>query len=181
MSKRQILAGAVVALAAGLVGALLMVGSPAGAATTVTSRYSPLGATEGPGSEFAVGAYCCPSTALVVVPGQVITDNDFQWVLLGLPWDNPTVTSVRVCYQIQTSSPGTTFISQTRLTSMTTPNSATVVVDNGTDRTSTTPTCYSVSSTVNPTGKLTLALKVVFGNVNDKIVIGMVSLTGKTA
>ncbi len=186
MSKRKIFAGAAVAIAAGLAGALLMIGTSAGAATTVTERYAPFGGIavgpSGPASSrVAASPYCCPSDALELTTGQVVTENDSQWMQLALPWDNPTITSVRVCYQVFTSTPGSTYISQTRLTSMTMPNSATVVLDEPTDRTSTAPACYSVKTALTPTGALTLNLKVVFGHPGDRITIGMVSLTGKTA
>jgi hypothetical protein len=99
---------------------------------------------------------------------------------LGLPWDNASVTAVRVCYAI-TSAAGGSCISQTRISSMTTPNSALVLVDNPSNRASTTPTCYTMKTGFTPTGALTLELKVVFASTSDRITIGMVSLTGPSA
>lgn len=150
-------------------------------AVPVQAKYSPLGATangpSGPASaRFTAGPHCCPSTAVVLTPQQIITENDFQWMNLGLPWDNTSVTSVVVCYAITGS--GQTYISQTRLTTMTLPNSATVMLDEPTNRTSTTPVCYSVPANFTPNGALTLSLKVVFGSTSDRITIGLVSVSG---
>jgi hypothetical protein len=180
---RTVIAGLAIAAAAFVAGAVAVASTSANAATTVTARYSPLGATangvSGPATaEFDVAPFCCPSDALELTPRTVIPDTDSQWVVLGLPWDNPNVTSVRVCYAVRTSAPGTTYISQTRLSTMTTPNSAGVVLDNGTNRTSTTATCYTVKVSFTPTGTLNLELRVVFGSTADRITIGMVALTG---
>jgi hypothetical protein len=177
------LVGALVA-GAGLValGATL-VNQPASAATAVQTTYSPIGATangpSGPGTAaFVAGPSCCPDTAVVLTPRRVITDSDSQWMNLGLPWNGARVTSVRICYRVNTTTPGATYISQTRISDMTTPTSATVRLDDGTDRNSATGTCYSVNTNITPTGTLTLELKVVFGSGNDQISIGMVRLNG---
>ncbi len=183
--SRTILTTLSVAVAACVAAGVVAVSWSASAATTVTARYSPLGATangpSGPATaKFTAAPYCCPSTAVVLTPQSVIGELDFQWMNLGLPWDNASVTAVRVCYAV-TSATGGSYISQTRLTTMTTPNSALVVLDNATNRTSTAPTCYTVKTSITPTGALTLELKVVFASTNDRITIGMVSLTGPSA
>jgi hypothetical protein len=118
---------------------------------------------------------------VVLTPRQVIGEGDFQWTVLGLPWDNAAVTSVGVCYSITTAAPGTTYISQTRLVDMTTPNAAFVRLDDATDRTTTSPNCYTVPASVTPTGALTLELKVVFGSTADRIKLGLVKLGGLSA
>lgn len=184
-SLRTILPAAAVALAACVTVGVVALNSPANAAITVTARYSPLGATangpSGPATAmFTATPFCCPSTAVVLTPNSAVGENDFQWMQLGLPWDEGTVSAVRVCYQV-TGATGGTYISQTRLTTMTTPNSATVMLDNATNRTSTTATCYSVKTSVTPGGALTLGLKVVFAGTSDRITIGMVALTGNAA
>jgi hypothetical protein len=185
MKLRTILPTVAVALAACVTVGVLVLNSSANAAVTVTARYSPLGMTangpSGPATaKFTATPFCCPSTAVVLTPNSAIGESDFQWAQLGLPWDEAGITAVRVCYQV-TSASGGTYISQTRLTTMTTPNSATVRLDNATDRTSTTPTCYTVRTTITPSGALTLGLKVVFAGTGDRITIGMVALTGNAA
>ena len=153
------------------------------AADSGTARYSPLGATangpSGPATaKFTVAPYCCPSTAVVLTPTTASTENDFQWMNLGLPWDNTSVTSVQVCYAITTAGTNRTYISQTRVTDMTTPNSALVRLDDGTDRTAVGPACYTVSASFTPTGAMTLGLKVVIGSTSDRITVGMVAVSG---
>jgi hypothetical protein len=118
---------------------------------------------------------------VVLTPTQISTEADFQWMQLGLPSDNTSVSAVTVCYAITTTVIGRTYISQTRLTSMTTPNSALVMLDDGTDRTTASPTspvCYTAPAAFTPAGALTLGLKVVFGSTSDRITIGMVAVSG---
>jgi hypothetical protein len=183
MGRGIALVGALVA-GAGLVAlGATVVNQPASAATSVQTTYSPIGATangpSGPATAaFVANPSCCPDTAVVLTPRRVVGDSDSQWMNLGLPWNGARVTSVRVCYRINTTTPGTTYISQTRISDMTTPNSATVRLDDGTDRTSATGTCYSVNANITPTGTLTLELKVVFSSGNDQISVGMVRLSG---
>lgn len=159
------------------------VSGPGIAAVPVVAKYSPLGATangpSGPATaRFTATPYCCPSTAIVLTPTLTSTESDFQWMNLGLPWDNTSISSVGVCYAISTAVVGRTYISQTRLTSMTLPNSATVMLDDGTDRTAVGPVCYTVPASFTPAGAVTLGLKVVFGSTSDRITIGLVSLSG---
>ena len=124
--------------------------------------------------------YCCPSTALEVRANEVAGEDDFQWVNFGLSLpiekDMNAISGVEVCYEIQSDGSGRTYISQTRLTDMTTPNTATVKLDDGTDRTELGPQCYVINSAVTPEGTITLALKVVFGNITDSIIIGSTRL-----
>ena len=81
---------------------------------------------------------------------------------------------VQVCYAIKTESE--TYISRVRLTQMTTPDSALVVHDDGTNLTSTSPTCYTSPAKVEVEGTITLALKMVFGSTSDVILIGGIAL-----
>lgn len=189
-SPRTVLAALATGLAGLLAGSLLAIAPSANAedsgsvqAVAVQARYNPIGATatgpSGPASaKFTAGPHCCPSNALVLTPKQVIGEADLQWLDLGLNWDNAGITSVDVCYAISTSVVGTTYISQTRVSEMTTPNSAVVRLDDGTNRTTPTANCYTVPASFTPSGALSLSLKVVFGNVNDRITIGMVKVGG---
>jgi hypothetical protein len=143
--------------------------------------YSPLGGVavgpDGPSEDITVAPGCCPQTAIVVRAEGVVEENDDQWVLLGL--DLPESDEIRrlgVCYAIDTADPGETYISQTRLTEMRRASSATVRLDNRTDRTDPGPDCYDVSTNFRPRGTVTLHLKVVFGDPSDEITIGAVRL-----
>jgi hypothetical protein len=148
--------------------------------------FSPLTAIPvgpaGPPSNLVVSPYCCPSTALEVTSTQPVNEDAFQWILLGLTTQaNKAIKGVQVCYEVITGSPGSTstYISQVRLTTMTTPDQAHVIHDDPTNLTETGPTCYT-SNTTKPKPKVggttTLALKMVFGNTSDKILIGGVKL-----
>ncbi|MEU0934269.1 hypothetical protein [Embleya sp. NPDC005971] len=178
----------------GLVAALVLgvfvisptVGSAASSASTsVQTRYSPLGAiASGPAgpatAKLTVAPYCCPSSAVVLTPQQVITDRDSQGMNLGLPSDNTSVSAVEVCYAVLSATVGRTYISQTRVTDMTLPNSALVSFEDNTDRTAVGPACYTMPAHITPTGAMTLRLSVVFGSTADRITIGMVKLTGQS-
>ncbi|WP_339134872.1 MAG: hypothetical protein WGN25_16490 [Candidatus Electrothrix sp. GW3-4] len=166
--------------------ALMM--SAAGSATAEEVQsivQSPLGGIavgpSGPASAVIyTQPYCCPSTALEVRANSVVGENDFQWVNFGLslPIENNmnAISEVEVCYQIISAQSGSTYISQTRLTDMSTPDAATVKLDDGTDRTDLGPQCYVTNGNITPEGTITLALKVVFGDTEDAIIIGSTRL-----
>jgi hypothetical protein len=143
--------------------------------------YSPLTAVAvgpaGPPSMLAVSPHSGPSTALKVTATSVVEENDFQWVLLGLTVPSVVISGVKVCYAIEAESK--TYISQVRLTQMTTPDSALVLHDDGTNLTSTSPTCYTSWTKVEFNGTITLALKMVFGSTSDAILIGGIALLTK--
>ena len=119
--------------------------------------------------------------ALAVTATEQITELDSKWVVLGLTTqDKKAIKGVQVCYQVVTASPGSTYISQVRLTTMTTPDISHVINDDGTDLTSTSPTCY-ISYTPKKGkpkvgGTTSLSLKMVFGSASDVILIGGVQL-----
>jgi len=144
--------------------------------------FSPLSAVAvgpaGPPSKLSVAPYSSPSTAIVVTAGSPVGEDDFQWVLLGLTVPSGLIIkAVVVCYQI-IGSPKGTYISQTRLTEMTTPNTALVVHDDPTNLLSPTPVRYT-SVTKGPltlNGAITLALKMVVAKKTDKILVGDISL-----
>jgi hypothetical protein len=144
--------------------------------------FSPLTAVAvgpaGPPSKLTVTPYSSPSTAIVVTANGPVVETDFQWVQLGLTVPaGLVIRAMVVCYQI-VGSPKGTYISQTRLTEMTTPNSALVVHDDPTNLLSPTPVCYT-SVTKGPltlNGTITLALKMVIAMKSDKILVGGISL-----
>jgi hypothetical protein len=108
----------------------------------------------------------------------VVGESDFQWVLLGLTVPGGLkIKAVVVCYQIIGSRKGT-YISQTRLTEMTTPNTALVVHDDPTNLLSPSPVCYNsvVKGSITVKGTITLELKVVIARKSDKILVGGISL-----
>ena len=151
-----------------------------------TMTYSPLtGIAVGPSgpasAKIKAEPYCCPSTALVVKANQPVSGSDDQWVNLGLSVPGSRagerITGVEVCYEIHAVNPDTTYIWQTRLTAMTTPNAANVILDDPIKRKGPGPTCYGIKTTLNARGTVTLALKVVFANTQDEIRIGMVRLS----
>jgi len=143
--------------------------------------YSPLTAVPvgpaGPPSMLSVSPLSPgPSTALKVTAVSPVSENDFQWVLLGLAVPSVTVKGIKTCYQVQTSSPGSTYISQVRLTRMTTPDTALVVHDDPANLTATSPTCSTSPANVKVEGTITLEMKMVFGSASDIIRIGGIEL-----
>ena len=139
-------------------------------------HFSPLTAQAvgpaGPPSLLTVGPHSGPSTAVVIKSGGVVKDTDLQWIQIGLTVpEGIKVKAFVVCYQVVGA--GKSYISQTRLTQMTTPNVAVVMHDDPTNLTSTVPVCYKSKVggfTVN--GTITLALRIVIGRKTDKILVG---------
>ena len=119
--------------------------------------------------------YCCPSDAIEIKAPAGATDNDLQWVNipLSLP-GNYTITAVKVCY----ASSGNAYISQTRLSDMGTPDHATVVMDDGTDRIAPGPTCYIVPANAKVDNTITLSLRVVVPQ-NGSLRIGSIAISLK--
>lgn len=118
--------------------------------------------------------------AIEVTATEPVAEGDNKWVVLGLTTQaNKVMKGVQVCYQVITNSPGSTYISQVRLTTMTTPDFSTVIHDEPTNLTSTTATCYTTNTAKHKPkvgGTTTLSLKMVFGSAGDKITIGGVKL-----
>jgi hypothetical protein len=124
-----------------------------------------------------VGPHCCPSTAIIVQAPAAVGEDAFQFVELGLTTrPDRAITRVRVCYAIDAPAPGLTYISQTRLTDMETPDAAFVIFDDATDRTDLGRTCYNVDTNVRARGAVTLALKIVIDDPADAITIGGIKL-----
>ena len=124
--------------------------------------------------------YCCPSTALEVNAKEVVTENSSQWVEFGfsvpIVRNMKPISGVEVCYEIKSKVPGRTYISETRLTDMTVPNVALVKFDDVTDRKELGPKCYLSKGGFRPKGSVSLALRVIFGNIDDAILIGSTRL-----
>lgn len=144
--------------------------------------YSPLTAVasgpSGPASaQLVVGPHCCPSTAIIVQAPAAVGEDAFQFVEIGLTTRaDRAITRLRVCYEIDAPAPGLTYISQTRLTDMETPDAAFVILDDATDRTDLGPTCYNVDTNLRTRGAVTLALKIVIDDPADAITIGAIKL-----
>ena len=118
--------------------------------------------------------------AVEVTASEPVAEGDNKWVVLGLTTQaNKAIKGVEVCYEVITDSPGSTYISQVRLSTMTTPDFSTVIHDDATNLTSTTATCYTSNTAKRKPkvgGTTTLSLKMVFGSAGDKITIGGVKL-----
>jgi parallel beta-helix repeat protein len=105
---------------------------------------------------------------------------DFKWVSMGLrlPPD-VLIEELVISYQVSNAR---SFISQIRLAEMTTPDHATVIHDDPTHLTSTTPVTYnSAVSGRLPAGALTLELRLNFQNASDEILLGAVGIKVRTA
>lgn len=87
-----------------------------------------------------------------------------------------SIRGVRVCYELTNKR---SFISQIRLAQVQTPpQTAVVLLDDGTDQTDPGPICVdSAAANVNPgAGEVLLSLRVNFGNTADKIAVRAVGL-----
>ncbi|UCH72625.1 MAG: hypothetical protein JSU82_09515 [Rhodospirillales bacterium] len=135
----------------------------------------PVGAA-GPPSPLSVVPDPSPSTVLRVTTSRPVGANETEWVLIPMTMPAGRISNVKVCYQIVAEKPGTTYISQVRLTRTTTPDVALVIHDDPTDLTSTTPTCHLSKSGADVAGTTTLALRMVFGSKSDLIRIGGIEL-----
>ncbi len=162
---------------------LLMAGGSKGQASPKlmqTWYFSPIpaigvGPNGLPTKKINITPYCCPSEAIEIKAPAGATDNDLQWVNipLSLP-GNYTITAVKVCY----ASSGNAYISQTRLTTMGTPDHATVVLDDPADRTAPGPVCYIVPANAKVDGTITLSLRVVVPQ-NGSLRIGSIAISLK--
>ncbi len=145
---------------------------------------SPLGFVPSPLSLVTVRPYCCPSTAVEISTPTPIRENDYQWINLGLtlPSTRDTkdlfIKEFELCYTIESASSAKTYISQTRLSKLTTSDSSLVIRDDTTRLSSTNPTCHKVSAfDARIDGTINLELKLVFGDTSDKIRIGGIKFT----
>ncbi len=116
--------------------------------------------------------YSLPGTGLHVVTN---SPGDLQWVTIPLTLpSNMTIEAVRFCYEL--SDPAS-YISQVRLTRMTTPDHATVMHDDPTDITDPGPTCAtSVVSSLPIEGTTTLSFRLNFANAGDWIDFGAIGI-----
>ncbi len=126
----------------------------------------------GPGSAMFTLEHAVPDSVAVAIPVSTIEEGDFQWIKVPVSMpisdDAGKITGVTVCFET-ISNADTAWISQTRLTQQTVPGSATVVLDDGTDRRAVGGGCYTVPASVTPSGAISLALKVVMGDLSDRI------------
>jgi hypothetical protein len=86
------------------------------------------------------------------------------------------IRGVRICYELSNTR---SFISQIRLAQVQTPpQSASIILDDGTDQVDPGPICVnSATTSVDPAlGEVLLSLRVNFGNTSDKIVIRALGL-----
>jgi len=125
------------------------------------------------------------NSSLLVKAPQPAGEIDNQWITLGLSVPGSAagrrITGVEVCYEINAPPPDTAYIAQTRLTDMTTPKVATVILDDATRRTAGGPTCYKTIGTgtiaqFTAKGTVNLELRVVLSNTRDELYLGMVRL-----
>jgi hypothetical protein len=103
------------------------------------------------------------------------TPGDLQWVQLDLVLpSNVTIDGVELCYELANSA---SFISQTRLTRMTTPDGRLVIHDDTTDLLNPGPTCYfSPTAGLSVDGGIALELRLNFASDNDWIDIGSIGI-----
>ena len=133
--------------------------------------FSPLTMTAEPRHGLTVQPAQTPSTAIRITaatPGS-------YWVDLGFTMpDNVLMSNLTVCYELDNTA---SFITQTRLGPMTTPDSAPIILDDGTDRNAPLE-CYTVEMLAEPPvdGAITLSLQLTFTNVAHGIEIGGVAI-----
>ena len=135
----------------------------------VTTWFSPLGmSTNASNLTIAPGS---PSTAVRITSSAT---GGINFVNLGLTLPTSiTIDAVTVCYQLASVA---NYISQTRITRMTTPDVATVILDDGTDHNLVTLECYDVDTNLPVEGTITLSLRVEFTNTTDWIEIGAIGI-----
>jgi hypothetical protein len=121
-------------------------------------------------------------STLTIAPGQPshavrITSSatgGINFVNLGLTLPTSvTIDAVTVCYELASVA---NYISQTRITRMTTPDNAFVVLDDPTDHNLVTLECYSVDTAIPIQGVMTLAIRLEFTNTTDWIEIGAIGI-----
>ena len=120
--------------------------------------------------------YCCPLTSLEVRAKEPVSENNSQWVhfysfSISNQQDINSISGVEVCYEIKSNVPGQTYISQTRLTESGKPYAKDVQLNDETDQKEIGPKCYVAKGNFKPEGHVSLRLRVVFGNVDDSIII----------
>jgi len=132
--------------------------------------FSPLTMTTPPTTGLTIGPSLSPSMAIRVTSATVGTF--FVDLGLTLPSD-VLIDSVTICYGLDSAA---SFITQTRLTRMTTPDGAFVILDDGTDRNALLE-CYSVDvANREVASTITLSLRLTFNNVAHGIEIGGVGI-----
>jgi len=148
----------------------------AGVCLAGNTYHSPLGATPSGLSGPAVlnVEHHRNSTGIMVTANEPVAEDHYRWVMIPLTLERDYIEEVRVCYQVDTASPGSTYISQIRLSQMNKPIRSSAKHDDTTDLTSTSPRCYrsTLSRRFRVGGTITLHLKIVIGDAEDRIFIG---------
>ncbi len=155
-------------LASAVVVAAIIPTTAAGVERTIWT--SPLGAIVGD-SRMAVA----PGIPLSSIRVTSTTAGDLQWVCFGLTVpEEAQIVGVRLCYELADSR---SFISQTRITLLTTPDFDLAVYDDPTDHTDPGPTCYySTAAPVFVEGTCTLELRLNFASPDHWIDIGAIGI-----
>jgi hypothetical protein len=145
---------------------------------------SPLGFVPSPPTLVTMRPYCCPSTAVEISATTLIKESDYQWINLGLTlpskrnMNGTFIKEVELCYTVESGSPGKTYISRIRLSRLTTPDGSLVIRDDPTKLASTNPVCHKLGALdTRIDGTISLELKLVFGDISDKIRIGGIRFT----
>lgn len=116
--------------------------------------------------------YSLPGTGLHVTTN---SPGDLQWVTIALTIpSNVEIEGVVVCYELASAQ---SFISQVRLTRMTTPDYALVIHDDPTDLTDPGPTCYLSNVYSAPVeGTISLAFRLNFTSAQHWVDIGAIGI-----
>ncbi len=119
-----------------------------------------------------------PPEAIIINAASIVTAGDEQWVQIGLPAEGQKVIkAVEICYQVNATTPGTTYIDMVRLTRMTVPDMPFILFESTTPLDSADPICQNLGMSPRKIkGAITLSLRVVFGDPADSIKIGGIKL-----
>jgi FlgD Ig-like domain len=149
---------------------IILLATPLTARADYTSWCSPL---NGVSHETSLTlSFTLPGTGLHVVTN---SPGDYQWVTIPLTLpSNMTIEAVEFCYELANPN---SYISQVRLTRMSTPDFATVIHDDPLDRTDPGPVC--TTSFVNSApieGTVSLSFRLNFANAGDWVNFGAIGI-----
>ena len=105
-----------------------------------------------------------PSTILRVGTLAAVREEEGEWVEIALPVPRGRIKVIGICYQVETATPGSTYIAQVRLVMTREPDVAHVVYDDARHLTSTVPGCVVRDLSVDVQGAIALDLKMAFGS-----------------
>jgi hypothetical protein len=119
----------------------------------------------------------CTPSALQITSTKAVTEDDSQWVFFPLTVpDGAKIKGVKYYYSIKQKTASTTYISQTRLTQMTTPNQALVMMDDADNLYGPGPADHTSVASYTANGANTLNLRVVINDPSDSIIIGGIEI-----